>query len=525
MPESTPLQMLNRFRRQTDVRLEAAATWMDRRPVLLYGLLFVIYLLFALRSIASRPLWFDELFTFYIAQAPTVGKVFQQLRSLDLNPPITYLLTRASMHVFGATPLGTRLPETLAFFAAMVFVGRLVARPFGTLYGFAASTLLLASPTGDLFTEARPYGLMMAALALAWWMTAVAGERMATNRSARGSLALLFLAGCTALLSQALAVPAWLLLLGVILLFGEWRKPWLIAAAGLPLLVTPILRTFIAEHGHTIFPKSFIPTPTMVFAFYNARFVREEILLALTAVVLLAVAGFPALRGGPAWKLQRPEWAVALLWIGMPGMLMVLFMVTRAAFFYRYGSVASLGVAVVAIALLFRWTGGRRSAAMIVAVLALLESHALPGALLQLRHPARVQPVPLPCVPCQLAARMHLPLVDSNGLTYVEMASRESPETLANVFFLQDFNAAHTIAHASIFDHLHLVEQGFHLADRIVDANQFEQTHRRFLVYGSYSYPEQWLLRKLLQDGAKLQLLDESTESYADQDTWLVELP
>ncbi|WP_419806803.1 glycosyltransferase family 39 protein [Terriglobus sp.] len=520
MPGSTLLQPLHRLRGRTAAALDSASAWLDERPGLLYAVLFVIYMLFALRSIAGRPMWFDELFTFHIAQAPTLGQMFAQLRALDLNPPLTYLLTRASMHLLGANALGARTPETLAFFAAMVFLGRLVARRFGNLYGFAASTLLLASPTGDLFTEARPYAVMVAALALGWWMTEAAAEQPAPWR-----LALVFLAGCAALLSQALAVPAWLLLIAVILLFREWRRPALVAAAALPLLVTPLLRGFIAEHGHTIFPPSFLPTPTMVFAFYNARFVREEILLVLTAIVLLSTAGFAALRGSSGWGLRRPEWAVALLWTALPGMLMLWFMVTRAAFFYRYGSAASLGVAVIAIALLARWTSGRRSAALIVAVLALLESHALPGALLQLRHLRRVQPVPLACVPCQLAAQMHLPLVDANGLTYVEMAQRESSATLANTFYLQDLDAAHSLAHASIFDHLDRVQQTFNLADRVVDANQFVQTHRRFLVYGSYSYPEQWLLRKLKQDGARLQLVNESIGSYADQDTWLVELP
>ena len=517
---TTLLQPLHRLRGRTAAALDAASAWLDQRPVLLYAVLFCIYMLFALRSVASRPMWFDELFTYHIAQAPTLGEMFAQLRLLDLNPPLTYLLTRLSIGIFGPTALGVRIPETLAFFAAMVFLGQLVARRFGNLWGFAASTLLLASPTGDLFTEARPYALMIAALALGWWMTDAAAEQPASWR-----YALLFLAGCTAMLTQVLAVPAWLLLVTVILLFPEWRKPALIASAALPLLLTPLLRTFIAEHGHTIFPPTFVPTPTMVFAFYNARFVREEILLVLTAVVLLAIAGFSALRGTNGWVLRRPEWAVALLWIALPGVLMIWFMLTHAAFFYRYGSAASLGVAVVSVALLARWTGRRRSAALIVAVLALLESHALPGALLQLRHITRIEPVPLACVPCQLAAQMHLPLVDANGLTFVEMAHRESPATLANTFYLQDLNAAHTLAHASIFDHLDQVQRTFGLKDQVVDANRFEQTHRRFLVYGSYSYPEHWLLRKLQHDGAHLQLLNESTGSYADQDTWLVELP
>lgn len=525
MPGPTLLQPLNRLRGRTAAALEAAASWLDERPVLLYSVLLAIYLLFALRSIAGRPLWFDELFTVHIAQAPTVGRLFAQLRTLDLNPPLTYLLTRTSFHMFGANALGARMPETIAFFAAMVFVGRLMARRLGNLYGFAASTLLLASPTGDLFTEARPYALMVAALALGWWMTSAAADRAATGGSVRWHYALLVLAGCTALLSHVLAVPAWLLLLAVILLFPEWRRPALIAAAALPLLFTPLLHNFIAQHGHILFPRSFLPTPTMVFAFYNARFVREEILLALTAVVLLLTAGSTALRGRPGWDLRRPDWAVALLWTALPGMLMLWFMLTHAAFFYRYGSAASLGVAVIAITLLARWTAGRRSAALMVAVLALLESHALPGALLQLRHPGHVLPTPLPCAPCQLAAKMHLPLVDANGLTFVEMSHRESPATLANTFYMQDLNAAHTLAHASIFDHLDDVQQTFGLTDRVVDATQFEQAHRRFLVYGSYGYPEQWLLRKLKADGAHIQLMDESTGSYADQDTWLVELP
>ena len=356
-------------------------------------------------------------------------------------------------------------------------------------------------------------------------MTAAASRQSSQPQPAWSQCTFVFLAGCTALLSQALAVPAWLLLLGVILMFREWRRPALVAAAALPLLVTPLLGIFIAEHGHTLFPRTFTPTPTMIFAFYNARFVREEILVALTAVVLLLIAGFTALRGGTGWGLRRPDWAVALLWMALPGMLMLWFMLTRAAFFYRYGSAASLGVAVVAVALLWRWTGGRRSAALIVAVLALFESHALPSALLQVRHPLRVKPVPLPCVPCRLATEMRLPLVDANGLTYVEMANRENPTTLANTYYLQDVAAAHTLAHASIFDHLDRVQQTFGLADQVVDAVSFEREHRRFLVYGSYGYPEQWILRKLQQEGGRLQLLDESAGSYADQDTWLVELP
>ena len=520
MSAASLLQPVHRLRAKAAAALESSAVWLDGRPIALYLVLFSIYILFALRSIAARPLWFDELFTFHIAQAPTLHQLFTQLRALDLNPPLTYLLTRLSIKLLGANALGTRLPETLAFFAAMVFIGRLVARRLGNLYGFAASTLLLASPTGDLFTEARPYAVMIAALALGWWMTESAAEQPAPWR-----YVLVFLAGCTALLSQILAVPAWLLLLAVILIFPEWRKSALIAAAALPLLVTPLLHSFIAEHGHTIFPRSFVPTPTMVFAFYNARLVREEILLALTAVVLLLTAGAIALRGSRGWALRRPDWAVALLWTTLPAVLMLWFMVTHAAFFYRYGSAASLGVAVIAITLLARWTAGRKSAALVIAVLALLESHALPGALLQLRHPIHVQPVPLPCVPCQLAAQVHLPLVDANGLTYVEMAERESPATLANVFYMQDLDAAHSLAHASIFDHLDQVEQTFGLADRVVDANQFEKQHRRFLVYGSFTYPEQWLLRKLKGDGARLELIDVATGSYADQETWLVQLP
>lgn len=501
--------------------LERTATWLDGSPFLLYAGLFLVYLLFALHSIASRPLWFDELFTFHIAQAPTLHQLFEELHYLDLNPPLIYLLTRASIHLFGDGALGTRLPDALAFFAAMVFVGRLVARRLGNLYGFAASVMLLASPTGDLFTEARPYALTMATLSLGWWMVEESAERPAGWR-----YALLFFAGCATVMSHVLAVPAWILLVAVVLVFPEWRRTPIVFAAAGPLLLLPWLRTSIAQHGHLLFPQSFVPTVTMEFAFYNARIVRECILLGLTAVVLLLLVGFPALRAETGWRLRRPSWAVALLWMAYPGLLMAWFMVTHAAFFYRYGSLASLGVAVVATALLAHWTSGRRSAALVVSVLALLMSKALPIAALQLAHPGRLvqtEPVVQPCTPCQTAARMHLPLVVANGLTFIEMPHRESSATMADTYYLQDLNAAHTIAHASIFDEITTVQRVFGLSGHVVDAEAFEQAHPRFLVTGTFSYPEQWLLRKLVADGARVQLLQERTEGYADHDLYLVE--
>ncbi len=50
---------------------------------------------------SMRPLWHDELYTYYIALSPTLAHFVAALTRVDLNPPLPYVLTRLSLHLLG----------------------------------------------------------------------------------------------------------------------------------------------------------------------------------------------------------------------------------------------------------------------------------------------------------------------------------------------------------------------------------------------------------------------------------------
>src|ERR1700733_12592561 len=66
--------------------------------------LTILYLLFVSTG-NRRYVWFDELFTFDIANSPSLIELWHRELSFDMQPPAGYLLSRASMHIFGARVL------------------------------------------------------------------------------------------------------------------------------------------------------------------------------------------------------------------------------------------------------------------------------------------------------------------------------------------------------------------------------------------------------------------------------------
>src|SRR5438552_1999845 len=87
---------------------------------------------------ARKPLWFDELFTWHISQAPTLGDLWHTLADgYDPNPPLGYLLSRWSQTLLGAGPVSFRLPAILGFGVLCgclyYFAARRCPRPYAWL--------------------------------------------------------------------------------------------------------------------------------------------------------------------------------------------------------------------------------------------------------------------------------------------------------------------------------------------------------------------------------------------------------
>src|SRR5689334_326984 len=203
-------------------RLEEFALRLDRRPILILAALALVYVAQIAPSV-QRHLTFDELHTFYIAQASSVRQFVDEIRGLDLNPPLSYLLVRASMKVLGPTELGARLPSILGYFAGSLGVFIFIARRVGALWGAASVGIWWYSLTFFYATEARPYGLLLGFLGvlLACWDTAANTK----TRGLRRKLALAGIAaGAAGMLLSHIYAPLWAVPFWAAELVRQWRR-------------------------------------------------------------------------------------------------------------------------------------------------------------------------------------------------------------------------------------------------------------------------------------------------------------
>ena len=119
--------------------------------------------LFAVGSLAARAqLWNDELYTWHFAQLPTIGDVWDELSTgVEQIPPFYYVVTRASLALFGDGELALRVPSIIGFLLACTCLFAVVARRTNAWYGLVGALVPLASGAATYAWEARPYALVV----------------------------------------------------------------------------------------------------------------------------------------------------------------------------------------------------------------------------------------------------------------------------------------------------------------------------------------------------------------------------
>ena len=118
--------MLGRRGRLTR-HLDTVAAFLEAHPWAIFAIIGLLYLVYLATHATARRLWHDELFTYYIAQAPTFGQMLQQTRTVDLNPPLYYIAARAVFKFLHPSDFAVRLPSMAAFLLAAFCVYSLFA--------------------------------------------------------------------------------------------------------------------------------------------------------------------------------------------------------------------------------------------------------------------------------------------------------------------------------------------------------------------------------------------------------------
>ncbi len=488
------------------------------------GLAILVYL-FLTALASSRLFWHDELYTVYIAAAPSWGRFWQEVQ-LDLNPPLHYLIVRASTAVLGQSGYAVRLPSIIGFLVGSLCLYRFVALRLNVWYGLLAMLVFWANPFFYYATEARPYALVIGflGLSLLCWQKAVQPERSLVFVL----LLALSIAGMMLSHMMALLYIAPLCLAEAVRDY-RLRKPdleiW--AALLVPCAIPFIYMRSVARFDTSSFPPAFQASLGKIAAAYYGS-LRVEALPLLLALLLawLTISRESGDETSEGWRITAVELALTAGFLALPAIVNLALMRTHGAYFDRYALPVAFGYGIAAAFFL----AGRgnisnlpplvASGVLFVFVIAFNLGPGLKqsvwarrGAVVGLSGKMLDQVKP------------KLPLVAASGLTFLEMDHYEDASTVGRLYYLTDQKLAIHYAGATIFEGLPTIKNYFPIHGHVVPYREFIAAHPAFLVLGTPDYPEDWLLRALLAMHADVRYLGEFPVSYKDTQLYEVTVP
>lgn len=482
-------------------RVERILRRAETHPTAIFVVLAGVYVASVLARI-SRPLWFDELFTYYVVTAPSFGKAVDLLLHVDLNPPLGYLPAWVSIQLFGPSPAALRVPSALAFGAASVLIFRYARWRLGFFSGvFAVAAFWM---TGYLYwaAEARSYALLLFFLTAACYQWA----RLAAGES-RSHWLLSVLLACL-LLTHCYA-GAFLLGFYVAQIIRDtqnrriYRAAWVSLLAPLSALVLYI--PLVGRAGTLIATPDWQASVARVVWVYVHAFFSPSI--PMLVVVGLSVL-FLAYRKRAASAPRLPAHEAGLLagTLASPLIVAAVIWYMRGPFWPRYTIGMAVGVSLLTAAFVAGRAGRQRllPASLVVFLLgAVVVTDVIPTVLATLRLARVVHNL----VPPELA------VVAGSPINFIEADHREPPDFVRRLVYLDDpetclryTGSNHTIGWGS-------VKGRFPIRAAILPYAEFTKRERHFLVWADQQFPEEWILQKLRDDGWRIRPV-------ATLDTW-----
>jgi hypothetical protein len=450
---------------------------------------------------SRRPLWNDEIYTFFVAGQPTAGGILRILMDrADNQPPLYPLLVHVLLPVLGSRELAVRLPTVAGFCLMCWSIFEFTRRRLPRAYA-AAAMMIACVACFHFATEGRPYGLNLgcSGLALVCW------QRAAESRPRAAALTGLFLS-----LNLAVALHYFFIFLLAPLMVGELVRAVRSGKADWPMwavLFSPLL--VLAAHLPLI--SRVTPSPlaesrlTRIGEGYSYLFPRP-----INLRVLIVI---PVLAAYAAWKLaprrrERPdafplhEWlaisSLALLPVG----IVIVTVLSHSMFFPRYSLVANIGCAILAAAVVFRVFRGSKPAVIgfLVLLFALLCARVTQGFLagdnLRFATELRRELTKIP--------GNSQPVVVVDPASFTELALYPGRGLKGQIVFALDAEQERR-SNGSYADALSLavLRRGSPL--RVVDyGTDFLAAYPHFLLAAS---PRHWIVRSLKESGYSLRPL------------------
>jgi hypothetical protein len=466
-----------------------------------------------------RFVWFDELYTLDLAGARTIPQIWQLIHRFDLQPPALYLLSHFSMELFGHSPFGLRLPSMLEFYVGSMALFFFVRRKVGISYAAAAVLLFWLGTPFQYATEARPYALLLMSFStlLLCWDIATTSEN---RRLALWGVAISNLVMLSAHVFAPLSLFPFLV--AELVRFSRTRRAdfalW--AALLVPTTAMILYIPLLQGYGVLSFPPAFQASMgKIVYFYFGCISIVSVALLVAVCAALIVPAGNPRITSARGW---RPEEMVLFgLILLNPILLNIVLSWRHGAFWDRY-AITTRAVIYIGVAVLLGLRLDRNRYAGYAAAAVLLVFCLRTDVWQNLSNPTVKDASALADV------RSDLPLVDAGGVTFFEMNHYEKPDILSRLYFLKDRSVAMSYTHTNLFEDGgwggDVMKPYFPISAKVSSYTDFVQQHREFLVLGTYDAPEEWLLRKLHDDGAQLTWLGAYKLPYVDSNLYLVNL-
>lgn len=454
-------------------------------------------------SLVLRPLWFDELATHWIAEAPDFETFLARMSAgTEPSPPLFLASHYLAVRLLGDSPWALRLPELAGFALALLGLYRFVSWRLRPVWGGVAGCCFLL--TGSIYyaQEARAYGLVlgMAGCAMAAWQRHAEGGG---RRYALLTCAALGLAGCFHYYAVLLTIP---FAVGEAARFWQRRRfDWLmipvLGAPGLAVaLHLPLIRAVLS---HKEFSAQAWSQPVW-------NFPQQFWTTALTPTIpaLLLVGWWVFWRPSSetlhsaAADFPLPDAALLTGYLLLPlaGLIFGKLVTNVATPRYVYSAV--LGFSAIGAVLLARLTvkGG--------AILLMLAGVICTSAGLDyrwfIRHPSLES-----ISPPNVSGSETLPLVIDDYLRFAQLTYYADPSVRQRLYYLTDAEMLPRFTRAGQMETITgLAVRSGSLAGQTADVKVFLRDHPRFLLFEPMrpEPQESWLSQALLTRGVPLLL-------------------